>query len=296
MECPKPRGVFEFGPDSSGGYSDWFGTTQISVDGIHFDTKPEGYFYLPNVIIFYDRNDFSFPSLYYFIAQIGDRLEIRSVEGGENVKWHHTADLHRPVDDASIIRKIETSLEDLIAFLKDYKEPEKPKAPPVKGASLASRKVEKLISLFDMPGFHAPKIVYMAKSPFDYFEANENTLRDYQIFSPSEDMYLWYLLGILEEGGKIGIVDWKAEYSDVVSTLNAMGDFKLEEHDGSRHERSTSEEILLTLNNKIESSFGKIIFCIDSDSCSFGVTDKIRLRKLISTGKKLGIKIYQPKK
>lgn len=86
MECPKPFHSFECGPDNSGGYSDWFKTIQISVDGKHYDSVPEGNFYLPNAIIFYDRNDFVFPSLFYFIAQIGNQLEIRSAEGGEHVK------------------------------------------------------------------------------------------------------------------------------------------------------------------------------------------------------------------
>ncbi len=256
MECPKPFRSFEVGPDASGGYSDWFKTIQISVDGKHYNSVPEGYFYLPNAIIFYDRNDFVFPSLFYFIAQIGNQLEIRSAEGGEYVKWHHIADLHRPVDDASIILKIENSL---IGFLKEYKEPEKPKAPPIEGVALALSDVTTFISLFDMPTSYASEIVDMAKSPSGYFEANENTLKRHQIFSPSKNMYLLYLTGILEESGKIGTVDWKADYSDIVSTLNEIGGFKLEKHDEGKHKRSTAKKILSALNGKVENISEKSI-------------------------------------
>ena len=204
--------------------------------------------------------------------------------------------MHRPVDDASIILKIENSLKGLIGFLKEYKEPEKPKAPPIEGVALALSDVTIFISLFDMPASYASEIVDMAKSPSDYFEANENTLKRHQIFSPSENMYLLYLTGILEESGKIGTVDWKADYSDIVFTLNEIGGFKLEEYDEGKHKRSTAKKILSALNGKVENISEKSIFCIDSDSdsCSFGVIDKIRLRELIIAGKKAGIKIYKP--
>lgn len=86
-----------------------FKTVLISRDGINYKTT-EGSFYLPKAIIFYDNDDFSFPSEFYFIAKLGDKIEIRKCNGGKDVKWFQIPDLHQEITDTKIISKIENTI------------------------------------------------------------------------------------------------------------------------------------------------------------------------------------------
>ena len=86
-----------------------FKTVLISRDGINYKTT-EGSFYLPKAIIFYDDDDFSFPSEFYFIAKLGDKIEIRKCNGGKDVKWFQIPDLHKEVTDIKIVSKIENTI------------------------------------------------------------------------------------------------------------------------------------------------------------------------------------------
>ncbi len=86
-----------------------FKTVLISRDGINYKTT-EGSFYLPKAIIFYDNDDFSFPSEFYFIAKLGDKIEVRKCNGGKDVKWFQIPDLHKEVTDSKIVSKIENTI------------------------------------------------------------------------------------------------------------------------------------------------------------------------------------------
>lgn len=86
-----------------------FKFVQISRDGIYYNTT-EGSFYLPKAIIFYDYNDYNFPSEFYFIAKLRDSVEIRKCNGGKDVKWFQIPDLHKEVTDSKTISKIENTI------------------------------------------------------------------------------------------------------------------------------------------------------------------------------------------
>jgi len=86
-----------------------FKTVRISRDGINYNTT-EGNFYLPKAIIFYDNDDYSFPSEFYFIAKLVDKIEIRKCYGGKDIKWFQIPDLHKEVTDNKIISKIENTI------------------------------------------------------------------------------------------------------------------------------------------------------------------------------------------
>ncbi|MEJ8597573.1 hypothetical protein JSO62_02525 [Riemerella anatipestifer] len=86
-----------------------FKTVLISRDGINYKTT-EGSFYLPKAIIFYDNDDFSFPSEFYFIAKLRDEIEIRKCNGGKDVKWFQIPDLHKEVSDSKVVKKIENTI------------------------------------------------------------------------------------------------------------------------------------------------------------------------------------------
>ncbi|MBC7756232.1 MAG: hypothetical protein H7Z20_06260 [Bdellovibrio sp.] len=83
----------------------FFKFVQFSHDGIHYKAR-DGDFYLPKAIIFYDALDYNFPTAFYFIAQIGQQLEIRFVKGGADAQWFHVAEMHQAVFDQEVISKI----------------------------------------------------------------------------------------------------------------------------------------------------------------------------------------------
>ena len=81
----------------------------LTRDGIHFNAA-EGSFFLPSSIIFYDIPDYNFPSEFYFIAKIGDQIELRKCSAGEGVKWFQIPQLHKPVLDSNIVLKVDTTM------------------------------------------------------------------------------------------------------------------------------------------------------------------------------------------
>jgi len=86
-----------------------FKTVRISRDGINYNTT-EGNFYLPKAIIFYDNDDYNFPSEFYFISKLGDKIELRKCNGGKDVKWFQIPDLHKEVTDSKIVSKIKSTI------------------------------------------------------------------------------------------------------------------------------------------------------------------------------------------
>lgn len=78
--------------------------------------------YIPDCIIFYDVEDYNFPSEFYLIAKIQNQIEIRICNGGNNVEWFQIPELHKPLTNPKIISKIENTFLELIRVVdKDYK-------------------------------------------------------------------------------------------------------------------------------------------------------------------------------
>jgi len=263
-------------------------------NGLVYKTS-EGEFFLPKSLIFCDTFDFSVPYVFYFIALIGDKLEIRYVNHSKDTKWFDIPDLHKEVTDAKIIGRMEATIKWALNYIGEYKEPEKEK---IKGIKLDAKRIKELLDVFGVELQYADEILNMAESPSDYFDSNQKQLLKYQITDASPNMYLLYLVSILEENKFISTVDWKEEYSDVLSALNELSGLEFENIDGHKYNRSTAGKILSVLNQQVETKMNKTIFCIDtnSDSYSFGLIEKDKLQELIKTGNDLKIKIYQPKK
>ena len=62
----------------------------------------------PKAIIFYDNDNYAFPTEFYFIAKLGDEIELRKCNGGKDVKWFQIPDLHKEVtvdDDSGMITR-----------------------------------------------------------------------------------------------------------------------------------------------------------------------------------------------
>ena len=89
-----------------------FYNAQLTRDGIYYKTKGKTFF-LPSSIIFYDEFDYNFPSEFYFIAKIKDSLELRKCNGGKDVEWFQIPELHKPVDDLNILKRVEKTLAEL---------------------------------------------------------------------------------------------------------------------------------------------------------------------------------------
>lgn len=89
-----------------------FKKNELRKDGIYYNSS-RGKLYLPSSIIFYDEKDFNFPSEFYFIAKVGNEIELRKCNGGKDVEWFHIPELHEAVDDPGIISKIENTLREL---------------------------------------------------------------------------------------------------------------------------------------------------------------------------------------
>jgi hypothetical protein len=299
MTCPRPNIPIEFPLKFLDCFKliRKFRFTDITNAGFAYNTS-EGNYYIPKTIIFYDVYDCAFPTLFYFIAKIDKQLEIRLVRGGKAVEWFQIPDLQEPVTDNTIIKRIELTLENVLAYLENYKEPDKPKATKIQGVTLDLKLMEQFLIQLNEQDCHAKKIVEMAESPSDYFDSNEKQLLEYQIFDASQNMYLLYLVSLLEENKRMVTVDWKAEYSDVLYVLNELSSIEFENIDEHKYSRSTAGKILSALNQQVEFKTNKTIFCIDtdSDSYSFGLIEKNKLKELKKTGKELNIKVYQPKK
>lgn len=96
-----------------------FKKIELRKDGIYYNSA-KGKLYLPKAIIFYDEKDFNFPSEFYFIAKVGNEIELRKCKGGNDVEWFHIPELHEAVDDPGIILKTENTLRKLKIFVETF--------------------------------------------------------------------------------------------------------------------------------------------------------------------------------
>lgn len=86
-----------------------FNYLYIRRDNFEYKTS-EGTFFLPDALIFYDLDDAPFPSEFYFIARIKDKVELRKCIAGPGIEWFQIPDLHTDINEKAIITKIENTL------------------------------------------------------------------------------------------------------------------------------------------------------------------------------------------
>ncbi|MDR2912461.1 MAG: hypothetical protein LBV38_04075 [Alistipes sp.] len=323
MRCPKPQSSFELAPDGESGFRDHFRHIQIDA-GYRDYSASEGSFHLPPALIFCDDNDALFPSLFYFVARIDGRLEVCVGRGGGSAKWFQIGDSFEAVTDNEVISRMENSIEGILAFLKNYKEPEKPEKRKITGRELKRGDVVQLINLLtgeageaggkppkqslfskirssvappkgSRNGDLADAVVKMAASPTDYFDSNEAALNDYQIFDPSGNMYLLYLAGVLEERHVVATVDWKDGLDEVLFALKSICDVAEVDIDRKKFARKSTERIFSLLSEVIETKMDKTLFILDtdSDSYTFGLIEKGKMEELAACGKRAGIEIHK---
>lgn len=59
------------------------------------------------------NNENFYPEKFYYIAKIGNQLELRQCKGGKNIDWKYVQQNNKPVDNIFIINKIKKTLLDL---------------------------------------------------------------------------------------------------------------------------------------------------------------------------------------
>lgn len=80
-------------------------------DGFYYEGGSDlGKIYLPKSIIFYDVDDVSFPSEYYFIAKVGNQVELRRCNAGKDVQWSDTLDMHVEESHPRVVARMEKSV------------------------------------------------------------------------------------------------------------------------------------------------------------------------------------------
>lgn len=90
-----------------------FKKVELRRDNQLYYQSEKGSFFIPSGILFFDRSDYNFPSEFYFIAKIGNQLEFRKCKGGKDIAWYQIPDLHQPISDPKIIKKIENTFSEL---------------------------------------------------------------------------------------------------------------------------------------------------------------------------------------
>ncbi|TAJ05048.1 hypothetical protein DMA11_23660 [Marinilabiliaceae bacterium JC017] len=95
-----------------------FKKVQLTRDGIYYKAKGKSFF-LPSSIIFYDVFDYNFPTEFYFIAKIGNSLELRKCNGGQGIEWFQIPELHEPANDLKIWERVEKTLSELKKLAED---------------------------------------------------------------------------------------------------------------------------------------------------------------------------------
>ena len=242
---------------------------------IHGDIFYGTEYYIPKQIIFWDFDQSNF----YFITIIDEKIEIRE----------NTPESYIEVKDAKVIMKIELTIETMLKHVSQIKK--------IVGIKINNTFVEKFLETLMVDKGYSKNIVEMADSPTDYFEQNDEMLRKYQILEASKNMYLLYLVNILEEKKLIKTVDWKENFNEISRNLKKIFNVQKINIDSKNFKGKTAGEILYAFSKEIQKDTNKTIFCIDtdSDSYSFGIIEKELLKELIKIGEKIKVKIYQPK-
>jgi hypothetical protein len=266
-----------------------FNYCSCNDDGIFYENAEHGSFYLPKSLIFFDRDDANFPSEFYFLALIGDTLEARRVSAGKGIEWFQIPGLSRELTDANILRRIETTMESLLAFIKDYKEPKRKK---IEGFDMDKYAMREFLRMLNSRTDFVDETVETARSPEEAFAKNEDFWLEHND-EPFKNMYVWYVVHKLEEQNILKTIDWKTEYENISENLNRLTGTEIADVES---EEKTAEDILSDLSKNVDAKLGKVIFCIDTDSdmYAFGIIEKYVLPRLVQAGKKAGIKVFLP--
>jgi hypothetical protein len=71
--------------------------------------------FIPNSIIFYDNENIAgFKGTFYFIAQVGDKIELRKFSSQKPVKYSDVAYMHSRLDEKKLVKKLERSFDRLL--------------------------------------------------------------------------------------------------------------------------------------------------------------------------------------
>lgn len=186
----------------------------VSPDDIEYNSS-EGNFYLPSALIFTDKDDYPFPTEFYFLAKLGNQLELRVCHGGEDVVWHQIPDLHQSVSDAKSIEKIENTLVALYPAIDQYLQDEKER----KVAIEEKRKHKPQISDEDRDAYAqlisilAPNAV-QNKEVSTFIQESTDTRGDFvnklnTLFEEHDLLWQWEF-------------DWKSNVEDFVWGLNQL--------------------------------------------------------------------------
>ncbi|WP_185153941.1 hypothetical protein [Dysgonomonas sp. ZJ279] len=191
-----------------------FSYVLISRDDFEYKTS-EGTFYLPDALIFYDINDAPFPSKFYFIARIKDKIELRECYAGEGVKWFQIPNLHTEISDKSIVTKIENTLKQtqkLVATIYNI-ETEKNKKKKLEEEHLEKERQKPYISLEEKGAYQKIGEICLAdkrmKSEFNDFLDGLKSYDKYEtldsVITYLNDRNMWLIMNL----------DWKAGVEDL---------------------------------------------------------------------------------
>ncbi|MFV0530419.1 MAG: hypothetical protein ACK5MD_03175 [Flavobacteriales bacterium] len=198
-----------------------FNNVQLLNDGIHYKAR-EGNFFLPSAIIFFDLDDYVFPSEYYFIANVGNEIELLKYNAGKDIKWFQTPELYTAVNDKGIISKIINSLVEIKSLVETVNnkklEDERKKIEREEKQKIEANRP--LLNDIQKKAFQELTELCAHNSP------NKNniltfieTLKDYD-----DDRALYCFIAFLESNnfGFIMRMDWKAEVETLEWMLNSV--------------------------------------------------------------------------
>ena len=81
-------------------------------------TNEYGDFFLPKSVVFFDVRDAYFPSDYYFVVSIDDKLELGNSKAGAQTAWYEQPQLWTKVTQPKLVKRFEKSLQALKTVLK----------------------------------------------------------------------------------------------------------------------------------------------------------------------------------
>jgi len=195
-----------------------FRNVQLTRDGISYEARGTSFF-LPSSIILYDVLDFNFPTEFYFIARIGNSLELRKCNGGRGIEWFQIPELHKPVRDKRIWKRVERTLSELKTQAESHLEKRISTEQRDPGLQEPSGKENSTLTLTkdQKEGYHE-LILLCIKDDSRKKEIHtflENPESEYN------EIILIDLIAFLEEHEYAFIMrmDWAAEVSDLISLL-----------------------------------------------------------------------------
>lgn len=162
-------------------------------------------FYLPDSIILCDVADFNFPTVFYFIVNIDNKLEVRKGLGGEKVVYQDFPQIHAAISDPQIIEKIDRTLMALSKMIGGQPKPDNTPKVPVPLPAAQRDGYSQLVQ-YCMPMHHKKENTLKFISELQDYKGDEIHLTT-----------LNYVMGSLENDGIQLVIrlDWKAPVEDL---------------------------------------------------------------------------------